>query len=453
MAKSDIKHLSKIEVKDLFGIFNYNIPSDTSDLSLHSGTMLLYGDNGCGKTTILRLVFHTLARGERAGHRTYLSKTKFRQLKLIFSDGTIVLVKKKSKDLLGTFDMILSKPDKPDISYTFEAEEDYRIPVKEHETDSYYNLLSALSELGLSLYFLTDTRTIMVDQPKVISSQYPGTILTEDDIRYREMLIETRKRKIIEPEEIARELVRHSVNRVVSEIRNQSINASSRSESNVNALYREIIKRIVGSPEKKIDLDKEKKSIIKRIEELQKNSVRFARFGLLPKFIVKEILSNVKNTPDHNMEILSNVLTPYLDSLESKFNTLSSLQKRLELFVDTINGFYQGKKIHFDVRSGLSIQSEVRELIQPEDLSSGERQLLLLFCNTMITLNTPSLVLIDEPELSLNIKWQRSLISSLLDFILDSPIQFIFATHSFEILSKYIDHVTKLENIVDSTNN
>jgi len=450
MAKSESIHVSQIEVKDLFGRFNYQIPSDSSNLSLPSGTMLLYGDNGCGKTTILRLVFHTLAKAARAGHRTYLSRTKFMQLTMRFSDGTSVLVKKKNPDLLGTFDMILSRPKKPDISYTFEAEEDYRIPAREHEPDDYYKLLDALSEIGLSLYFLTDTRTIMVDQSRIRPSQYQRSIPTEDEILYRETLAEPRTQRRMEPEEIAQELVRNSVRRVNFLLGNQSIRASSRSESNVNVLYREIIRRLVGSPEQTIELEKERKEIIERIESLQKNSERFARFGLLPRFVGKEILTNVKSASDDKMEVLSNVLTPYLDSLESKFNTLSDLQERIELFVDTINRFYQGKMIRLDVRRGLSIQTQDREVIQPEYLSSGERQLLLLFCNTLLTLNTPSLVLIDEPELSLNIKWQRSLLPSLLDFVSNSPIQFIFATHSFEILSEYIDHVTKLEQTSDA---
>jgi len=79
-------------------------------------------------------------------------------------------------------------------------------------------------------------------------------------------------------------------------------------------------------------------------------------------------------------------------------------------------------------------------------LSSGERHLLLLFCNSFVAVDRPSILMIDEPELSLNIKWQRKLIYSLLDCIGESPVQYLFATHSMELLAQHRDKVAKLEN-------
>lgn len=54
--------------------------------------------------------------------------------------------------------------------------------------------------------------------------------------------------------------------------------------------------------------------------------------------------------------------------------------------------------------------------------------------------------MIDEPEISLNIKWQRQLIQSLLDITDGATIQFIFASHSIELLSQHKDRVIKVEN-------
>ena len=44
-----------------------------------------------------------------------------------------------------------------------------------------------------------------------------------------------------------------------------------------------------------------------------------------------------------------------LDSLESRYDTLSGLQARLEMFVDTLNNFYQSKEVQFHVRRGLRV--------------------------------------------------------------------------------------------------
>ena len=102
------------------------------------------------------------------------------------------------------------------------------------------------------------------------------------------------------------------------------------------------------------------------------------------------------------------------------------------------------KQIFFDVHKGLSIITSDGKNLRPSMLSSGERHLLLIFCNTAVSLDHPSIFIVDEPEISLNIKWQRSLIESLSKCIGNNPVQFIFATHSLEIISQYRDRVFKL---------
>jgi ABC-type glutathione transport system ATPase component len=54
--------------------------------------------------------------------------------------------------------------------------------------------------------------------------------------------------------------------------------------------------------------------------------------------------------------------------------------------------------------------------------------------------------MIDEPEISLNIKWQRQLVQSLLEITNDASIQFILASHSIELLAQHRDCVVNLKN-------
>ena len=82
--------------------------------------------------------------------------------------------------------------------------------------------------------------------------------------------------------------------------------------------------------------------------------------------------------------------------------------------------------------------------MDPESLSSGERQLLLLFCYTLLAREKTSIFIIDEPELSLNVKWQRRLIGALRDIVEDTPNQFLFATHSIELIAQHEDSVHRL---------
>ena len=57
-----------------------------------------------------------------------------------------------------------------------------------------------------------------------------------------------------------------------------------------------------------------------------------------------------------------------------------------------------------------------------------------------------SIFIIDEPEISLNVKWQRKLGDTLLKFAKGRNVQFILASHSIELLSGHGKNVFKLIN-------
>jgi ABC-type cobalamin/Fe3+-siderophores transport system ATPase subunit len=119
------------------------------------------------------------------------------------------------------------------------------------------------------------------------------------------------------------------------------------------------------------------------------------------------------------------------------------------VLVDTLNHFFIDKQVQFSDRDGLTITTTEREhqKLSIDMLSSGEKQLILLFCNTLTTRDKSTLFIIDEPEISLNIKWQRQLLRVLLDLTKGSQVQFVMATHSIELLSQYRSHVLKLSNV------
>mgnify|MGYP001596305897 CR=1 FL=1 len=55
--------ISAIRIEKLFGLYTYDIPQD-GELS---NAAILYGDNGVGKSTVLRLVFHLLSAAHNRG--------------------------------------------------------------------------------------------------------------------------------------------------------------------------------------------------------------------------------------------------------------------------------------------------------------------------------------------------------------------------------------------------
>lgn len=66
--------------------------------------------------------------------------------------------------------------------------------------------------------------------------------------------------------------------------------------------------------------------------------------------------------------------------------------------------------------------------IYPYQLSSGEKQFLIILLTVLIQDNKPSILFMDEPEISLHIDWQKKLIGYIRE--LNPNVQLIIATHS-----------------------
>jgi predicted ATPase len=77
-----------------------------------------------------------------------------------------------------------------------------------------------------------------------------------------------------------------------------------------------------------------------------------------------------------------------------------------------------------------------------EKLSSGERHLLTFLTLFLIIGRTRTFFIIDEPEISLNMKWQRELLPLLSE--LCPQAQIIVATHSPSIAHKKSNYLAEL---------
>lgn len=83
--------------------------------------------------------------------------------------------------------------------------------------------------------------------------------------------------------------------------------------------------------------------------------------------------------------------------------------------------------------------------IDVRDLSSGEKQLIILLAETLIRERRPYIYIADEPELSLHIDWQEKLVPVILE--ISPQAQIFFATHSPDIVNKYGENVFSMEEL------
>jgi ABC-type lipoprotein export system ATPase subunit len=85
--------------------------------------------------------------------------------------------------------------------------------------------------------------------------------------------------------------------------------------------------------------------------------------------------------------------------------------------------------------------------VEPDKLSSGEKQLLIFLSETLLQEQEPYIFLADEPELSLHVEWQEELVPNLLR--INPNAQVIFATHSPDVVNRYQSNLVKMERLID----
>jgi predicted ATP-dependent endonuclease of OLD family len=239
-----------------------------------------------------------------------------------------------------------------------------------------------------------------------------------------------------------------SIESAIQWLRQHALSATNIGYTSVNSIYRDIIKRILkpgGSH--KVGQDASSRDLIKTLLELKEKNSAFAHLGLTPELDVKDIVAHLESAGDRHLPMLNTVLAPYLEAHAARLDALNELQRVMSSFVSLLSRFYSHKEVNLHLETGLKVITDKKQQLDPKNLSSGEKQLLLLFCNAISSREKRTVLMIDEPEISLNVEWQRELIPALVTCMSGTAFQLILATHSVELLARYRDHVAPLDNI------
>jgi predicted ATP-binding protein involved in virulence len=140
------------------------------------------------------------------------------------------------------------------------------------------------------------------------------------------------------------------------------------------------------------------------------------------------------------------VLLVYLNDTEKKIGVFDDLITRLELFSNTLNERrFTFKTIKIDQEKGFIFLTSNGKELNLTDLSSGEQHEVVLLYELIFRTGQNTLVLIDEPEISLHITWQKEFLNDLLKIIALQKMQVVVATHSPQIINGRWDLVHNLE--------
>jgi len=128
------------------------------------------------------------------------------------------------------------------------------------------------------------------------------------------------------------------------------------------------------------------------------------------------------------------VLGVYCDALVKVASEQTQATESLERYLNAVNFFFDDSRMRLVAsESGQLVIRHTggsRREVPLRTLSSGARQVAAMFFSAT-RMSGVSIILIDEPELSLHIDWQRNLLSKMRELTADKQV--IVATHAPEI--------------------
>jgi len=164
-----------------------------------------------------------------------------------------------------------------------------------------------------------------------------------------------------------------------------------------------------------------------RLEKLQSD------YGYYLSDLVKELTERINSN--------SSITKAELDKINERKNLFISLVN--ECFAET------GKTLSNDSTKLVFLKDNAIG-IYPKELSSGEKQLLIILLTVLLERGEEYILMLDEPEISMHISWQYKLIDMILQ--LNPNVQIVLTTHSPMIFSDgWGDKAIHMEDITINT--
>jgi energy-coupling factor transporter ATP-binding protein EcfA2 len=443
--------VSKVSARGLHGRLNYDL--DFKIEGRNGNLALLYGDNGSGKTTLLRLLWDLLSPAPLKHHRTRAAQVAFRQISIFLTEGTEIRATRKlaapgpyTTEIVrsGVLQSQVSWPDRlpyeefieelPPAEYArMLSGQDEELQRAASNVDARRAYFDCLARLGSAPYFLSDNRRSSSDE--VEESNYipsGGTKRLSD-----------RDERFVNP--IADELA-VALRHVNARLRRLTLRASVQGSAGSNSVYLAVVRQLANSRALTTDPLVTRTELLGQIQALGEKNAQFAALDLVSEFNTTELQENVTAVHERDLASLRSIIEPYFKSLTARLDALEDARSLIQTLLDEANLYLTDKRLVYR-RRNLRIELQDGSLLNADQLSSGECHVLLLLFNAVLASGTSRLFIIDEPELSLNVKWQRRILRSLLALTEGTGLQFLLATHSIELLSSYRERVVVLKPV------
>ena len=438
--------LSKVQITNLFGNELVNI-----DFSKRS--VIITGDNGNGKTTILNTIYNSLTGNYSVSEIKYKSENQYLIVNLRVSKMKKIIILEKIVKKQNRTSNTLFEEKGPENQLIPSGQEVSIVNLMDliDEDDDFSK---KLKEINKSLLYFPTYRRIDLDIESYYSSLYDSPImaLLQREQREKKKKFGISDRRVIGMSNSDIEEILKEYSRTLNEVSSNSLDILFRdfTKSTMMKMGQSLGNIRVSSFTKNIKTLEQLKSINDILElnistdTLQEISSQYEKNIQL----LDEIRSNDNNVNAEDrdrlfeavlalplMQVIQDLQTEY-----SKYNNKITEELTSYNYISENLKDFSGNKLKL-IKTELNefeFQKVGTQINKFSDFSTGEKQLITFLVYSAIELpkTTPALVIIDEPELSLHVKWQNKLLKNLLK---KSNLQVLSATHSPYIINRSVD--------------
>jgi len=409
--------LKKIRIKGLFNKFNYEIELK------NEGITILTGPNGYGKTTILKIIYAFAVK-----NLLFFFDLPFKKIVLIQENNEIRL----SKTETAALEMQWGNG-KPKIYKRKEIIKEYNrlfanSPYRQVYEDFY---------TGKELF-----EQLIENDPEIRanhSKQMPDFVdvyLIKEQRLIRKNAVRKRRNLPFYLEEEMKESFSSAIEEYAAElsdnIKDILANASKIGQELDSSFPRRLFDETGHISEKEFN---------ERYDAIREKQTSLSLYGLS---VAKE-----DSDPTFKEENATALLV-YLNDTEKKLAVFDGIFDKLQIFSNILNERqFVHKHLRISPDFGFRFTTDNEKELPLTELSSGEQQEVVLLYELLFRVSPNTLVLIDEPEISLHVAWQKEFLNDLLKIVRLRKVMVIIATHSPQIIDTHWELVTDLWDLAD----